>query len=82
MSEKRDGRETGTRGCAICGKPVEPHHRPFCSRRCKEVDLNRWLSGSYVVPAVELDEDEVARLADLARGTLDPEPDEGAGGPT
>lgn len=40
-------------GCPICGKPVEPAHRPFCSQRCADVDLNRWLSGRYVVPAVE-----------------------------
>ncbi len=81
MSEKRGGRKSRTRGCAICGKPVERRHRPFCSRRCKEVDLNRWLSGSYVVPAVEPDEDDSARLADPAQGSLDPEPDEGAGEP-
>jgi hypothetical protein len=39
--------------CPICGKPAEPDHLPFCSRRCADVDLNRWLSGRYVVPAVE-----------------------------
>jgi endogenous inhibitor of DNA gyrase (YacG/DUF329 family) len=39
--------------CPICGKPAEPDYRPFCSRRCADVDLQRWFSGSYVVPAVE-----------------------------
>jgi hypothetical protein len=39
--------------CPICGKPVEPKYRPFCSGRCADVDLNRWLSDRYVVPAVE-----------------------------
>jgi hypothetical protein len=39
--------------CPICGKPAQPDHLPFCSRRCADVDLNRWLSGRYVVPAVE-----------------------------
>ena len=39
--------------CPICGKPAEPDQRPFCSRRCADVDLNRWLSGRYVIPAVE-----------------------------
>jgi endogenous inhibitor of DNA gyrase (YacG/DUF329 family) len=39
--------------CPICGKLAEPDHRPFCSRRCADVDLNRWLSGRYVIPAVE-----------------------------
>ena len=39
--------------CPICGKPALPESRPFCSRRCADVDLNRWLSGRYVIPAVE-----------------------------
>jgi hypothetical protein len=46
------------RRCAICGKPMLPEFRPFCSRRCADVDLNRWLSGVYVVPGrAEDDED-------------------------
>jgi endogenous inhibitor of DNA gyrase (YacG/DUF329 family) len=32
--------------------------RPFCSKRCRDVDLNRWLSGSYVVPAAEDDPED------------------------
>jgi hypothetical protein len=43
--------------CLICGKPAEGATRPFCSSRCRDVDLNRWLSGSYVVPGRD-DEDE------------------------
>jgi endogenous inhibitor of DNA gyrase (YacG/DUF329 family) len=39
--------------CPICGKPTQAEHRPFCSARCTDVDLHRWLSGHYVVPAVE-----------------------------
>jgi uncharacterized protein len=36
--------------CPICGKPATAASHPFCSERCRDVDLNRWLSGSYVVP--------------------------------
>ena len=36
--------------CPICGKPAVEASKPFCSERCRDVDLNRWLSGSYVVP--------------------------------
>jgi hypothetical protein len=36
--------------CPICGKPTEPRYRPFCSRRCADVDLGRWLTGSYAIP--------------------------------
>ncbi len=43
--------------CPICGKPPSVDHRPFCSRRCADVDLQRWFSGRYAVPAVELDDD-------------------------
>ena len=42
--------------CPICGKPANPAYRPFCSKRCADVDLQRWLTGSYAIPAVE-DED-------------------------
>jgi endogenous inhibitor of DNA gyrase (YacG/DUF329 family) len=45
------------RPCATCGKPQMERFRPFCSRRCADVDLHRWLSGVYAVPVVE-DEDE------------------------
>ncbi|HLV84515.1 MAG TPA: DNA gyrase inhibitor YacG [Devosia sp.] len=40
-----------TRKCPICGKPSVEAFKPFCSKRCADVDLNRWLSGSYVIPA-------------------------------
>jgi hypothetical protein len=46
--------------CPICGKPADPRVRPFCSRRCADVDLNRWFSGVYAVPAVEADDDRDA----------------------
>lgn len=43
--------ETATRKCPICGKAAVEKYRPFCSKRCADVDLNRWLTGSYVIPA-------------------------------
>jgi uncharacterized protein len=47
-------------GCPICGKPKEMAYRPFCSKRCADVDLSRWLKGSYAIPAVEEDDPEDA----------------------
>ena len=44
-------------GCPICKKPVDPKYRPFCSRRCSDVDLQRWLTGGYAIPAEEAAED-------------------------
>jgi endogenous inhibitor of DNA gyrase (YacG/DUF329 family) len=38
------------RVCPICGKPRQQRYDPFCSRRCADVDLHRWLKGSYVIP--------------------------------
>ncbi len=42
--------------CPICAKPAEASYRPFCSRRCSDVDLQRWLTGRYAIPVVEDDE--------------------------
>jgi hypothetical protein len=41
---------TDAKTCAICGKPRDTRYDPFCSKRCADVDLHRWLSGVYVVP--------------------------------
>jgi endogenous inhibitor of DNA gyrase (YacG/DUF329 family) len=46
------------RRCPICRRPAAPEAEPFCSPRCRDVDLHRWLSGSYVVPATEGDEED------------------------
>jgi len=44
--------------CPICGKPAAEGSLPFCSPRCRDVDLNRWLSGSYVIPARDDEPDD------------------------
>ena len=41
--------------CPICDRTSDAKYRPFCSKRCADVDLARWLSGSYAIPD---DEDE------------------------
>jgi endogenous inhibitor of DNA gyrase (YacG/DUF329 family) len=45
--------------CPICGKPAQEPYRPFCSKRCADVDLQRWLKGGYAIPSAE-DDDEAA----------------------
>ena len=42
--------------CPICGKPATEASKPFCSERCRDVDLNRWLSDSYRIPAAKDDD--------------------------
>ncbi len=44
--------------CPICNKPSHPVHKPFCSRRCAEVDLGRWMTDSYKLPGSSPSEDE------------------------
>jgi uncharacterized protein len=46
------------RPCPICGKPATEASKPFCSERCRDVDLNRWLSDSYVIPAARDDDED------------------------
>ncbi|MCB1439178.1 MAG: DNA gyrase inhibitor YacG [Nitratireductor sp.] len=41
------------RKCPSCGKPSERKTYPFCSKRCADVDLNRWFTESYAIPAAE-----------------------------
>jgi uncharacterized protein len=36
--------------CPICGKPADARLKPFCSKRCADIDLGRWLKGGYAVP--------------------------------
>ena len=53
--------------CPICKKPVDPAFRPFCSRRCADVDLGRWLTGGYVLPGSgEDDPEELSEAIDEA----------------
>ena len=55
MSERAD---TSAKQCPVCRKPADAGFRPFCGKRCADVDLNRWLSGVYVVPATEDEEED------------------------
>lgn len=46
--------------CPICSKDTDPKYRPFCSKRCADVDLSRWLSGGYSVPSDDPEDVEEA----------------------
>lgn len=54
--------------CPICGKAVAQDYRPFCSRRCADVDLGRWLTESYRIPATSEDEADETPTDDLPPG--------------
>ncbi|MCC6946140.1 MAG: DNA gyrase inhibitor YacG [Bradyrhizobiaceae bacterium] len=68
MPERKEesGRKAGGTGriCPTCGRPSVQAFRPFCSARCRDVDLHRWLSGQYAIPVAE-DEDEDGALPEI-----------------
>ncbi|HEY4143112.1 MAG TPA: DNA gyrase inhibitor YacG [Pseudolabrys sp.] len=51
-------RKTLAANCPICGKPTDVALKPFCSKRCADIDLNRWLTGVYAVPVKEVDDED------------------------
>src|SRR5450631_601917 len=57
-------RKTSLPRCPLCGKATEPAFKPFCSKRCADIDLNRWLSGVYAVPVKEDEEEDGERPAE------------------
>jgi uncharacterized protein len=54
MAEENPSRPL--RPCPICHKLSTQKYHPFCSNRCAQIDLNRWLGGNYAIPVVETDE--------------------------
>ena len=44
--------------CPICHKPSDAQAHPFCSRRCADIDLGRWLTGAYVIPDRAIDDED------------------------
>jgi endogenous inhibitor of DNA gyrase (YacG/DUF329 family) len=62
MSRDNDRKDAAARAktgrCPICGKPRHSDYRPFCSKRCADLDLGRWLAGSYAIPVTEDDDED------------------------
>ena len=63
-----------TLNCPTCGAPAAPpaktgekSPRPFCSRRCADIDLGRWFQGRYAIPAVESADDTIVESLAAAR---------------
>jgi uncharacterized protein len=46
-----------SKACPECGDEIAPEFRPFCSKRCADVDLGRWLTGGYAIPATEVEDE-------------------------
>lgn len=44
--------------CPICGRPRVAQFRPFCSKRCADIDLKRWLDGDYTIESEDRSSDD------------------------
>jgi endogenous inhibitor of DNA gyrase (YacG/DUF329 family) len=53
QSVANDSPSPAGKPCPICGRPAQTRFRPFCSGRCADVDLGRWLNGSYALPVAD-----------------------------
>jgi len=51
-------RKDGGGRCPVCARPREEKFKPFCSKRCADIDLARWLDGRYAIPGKDTDENE------------------------
>lgn len=58
MSSKSEPSTPKAGACPICKARAVADYRPFCSKRCADIDLHRWLAGGYAIPAVETDDDQ------------------------
>lgn len=57
--------------CPICGKPTTQSARPFCSKRCADLDLSRWFNGTYAAPSNDPDDaDDLLEAMDDAERQL------------
>ena len=66
LASKRKGEK-----CPICSATGEVKFRPFCSRRCADLDLAKWLNGNYSVPVVEMNEGDLEELDAKIEGNSD-----------
>jgi len=57
--------------CPLCGNPVAPEFKPFCSRGCKDRDLLQWLGEGYRLPGEAIDPDDAANAQSGLDSTAD-----------
>ncbi len=57
--DKFKHKSSDVKPCPTCGAPAMHEVRPFCSKRCADVDLGRWFQGVYAIPAVDAADDSI-----------------------
>lgn len=60
MTSPSNDNEQAAASCPLCNARVVKDYAPFCSKRCADVDLHRWLTGGYAIPAAEDDSEGAA----------------------
>jgi uncharacterized protein len=58
--------------CPMCAKDTVQKYRPFCSQRCADLDLGKWLTGSYAIPSSAVDEDDDILVENTSDRPRDP----------
>ena len=58
--------------CPICASDTDPKYRPFCSKRCADLDLAKWLNGGYAIPSTS-PEDAAEALDEMEKHYIDPQ---------
>jgi uncharacterized protein len=71
MMASKDPQSAGYGRCPICRKQAEIAFRPFCSERCRDVDLARWLGGGYAISGGPAEADEDGEEASAQRAGSD-----------
>ena len=56
--------------CPVCNDPTIKDFRPFCSRRCADIDLGRWFNEDYRIPTEDEPDGEAVENPDESRGAL------------
>ncbi len=52
-----NGADPAAKPCPLCGKPEKTAYHPFCSKRCADIDLSRWLKGVYAIPGRPIEQE-------------------------
>lgn len=67
-----------SRKCPVCGHAVTEEFKPFCSKRCADADLVRWLKGAYAIPGARAAEEDLQH----AESDTETTPDDNPGAPS
>ena len=71
IMDNAEHRIVNAKPCPTCGAPAMYETRPFCSKRCADIDLGRWFQGAYAIAAVDAADDSIVDAELATSGTVD-----------